>query len=89
MVGKLFLGKVTSRLRTGFPQTFDNWIQGLFKDFQGIQQQFSRIYFKARPPLPLLLAIHSSHKILYCHMNLTFYKLITTMLVNISNNIFT
>ena len=33
----------------GFPQTFDNWIQGLFKYFQGQQQQFSRIYFKARP----------------------------------------
>ena len=27
---------------TGFPQTFDNWIQDCFKDFQG-QQQFSRI----------------------------------------------
>ena len=35
---------------SGFPQTFDNWIQGLFKDFQGQQQQqFSRIYFKERP----------------------------------------
>ena len=22
---------------TGFPQTFDNWIQGLFKDLQGQQ----------------------------------------------------
>ena len=64
----------------GFPQTIDNWIQGLFKDFQG-QQQFSKIYFKARPPLPLLLAVRSSYKILYCHMILTFYKLITTMLV--------
>ena len=51
-----------------FPQTFDKWIQGLFKDFQGQQQQFSRIYFKAWPPLPLLLAIRSSHKIFYCHM---------------------
>ena len=68
-------------------QTFDNWIQGLFKDFQGQQQQFSRIYFKAWPPLPPLLAVRSSHKILYCHMILTFYKLITTMLVNKSNNI--
>ena len=64
----------------GFPQTFDNWIQGLFKDFQGQQQQFSRIYFNARPPLPPLVAICSSHKILYCPMILTFYKLITTML---------
>ena len=27
--------------------------------------------FKARPPLPPLLAIRSSHKILYCHMILT------------------
>ena len=40
----------------GFPQTFDNWIQGLFKDFEGEQQ---RIYFKARPPLNLLLAVRS------------------------------
>ena len=62
---------------TGFPQTFDNWIQGLFKDFQG-QQQSSRIYFKAQPPLPPLLAVRFFHKILYCHMILTFYKLITT-----------
>ena len=69
---------------SGFPQTFENWIQGLFKDFQGLQQQFSRIYFKARPPLPPLLAVHSSHKILYCHMILQFCKLITTMLVYIS-----
>ena len=71
------------------PQTFDNWIQGLFKDFKGQQQQFSRIYFKAQPPLPPLLAIRSSHKILYCHTILTFYKLFTTMLVNTSNNILT
>ena len=56
---------------TGFPQTFDNWIQGLFKDFQGQQQQFSRTYFKARPPLPPLLANGSSHEILFCHMTLT------------------
>ena len=55
----------------GFPQTFDNWIQGLFKDFQGEQQQFSRTYFKARPPLPPLLANGSSHEILFCHMTLT------------------
>ena len=66
----------------GFPHTFDNWIQGLFKDFQGKQQQFSRIYFKARLLLPPLLAIGSSDKILYCHMILTCHKLITTMLVN-------
>ena len=75
--------------RAGFPQTFDNWIQGLFKDFQGQQQQFSSIYFKTRPPLPPLLAVHSSHKNLYCHMTLTLYKLITTLLVNTSNNILT
>ena len=68
---------------SGFPQTFVNWIQGLFKDFQGQQQQFSRIYFKARPPLPSIPPI----KILYCQMILTFCKLITTMLVNTSNNI--
>ena len=65
---------------SGFLQTLDNWIQGLFKDFQGQQQQFSRIYFKARPPLPSLIAVRSSHKILYCHMILTFYKLITTII---------
>ena len=74
---------------TGFPQTFDNWIQGLFKDFQGQQQQLSRIYFKAWPPLPPLLAVHSSHKILYCQMIFTVYKLFTTMLVNTSSNILT
>ena len=52
-----------------FPQTFDNWIQGLFKDFKGQQQQqFSRIYFKSQPRLPALLAICSSQRILYCHM---------------------
>ena len=60
-----------SLTRSGFPQIFDNWIQGLYKDFQGQQQRFSRIYFKARPPLPPLLAIRSSHKILFCHMILT------------------
>ena len=49
-------------IKTGFPQTFDNWIQGLLKDFQGQQQQFSRIYFKAQPPVPPLLAVISSHK---------------------------
>ena len=48
----------------GFPQTMDNWIQGLFKDFQGQQQQFSRIYFNAWPLLPPLLAVGSSHKII-------------------------
>ena len=74
-------------LYTGFLQTFDNWIQGLFKDFKG-QQQFSRIYFKERPPLPILLAVRSSHKILYCHMILTFYKVIT-MPVSTSTNIMT
>ena len=53
------------QISAGFSQTFNNWIQGLFKDFQGQQQQqFSRIYFKARPPLPPLLTIRSSHKIL-------------------------
>ena len=66
-----FITKCYERKRcstlTGFPQTFDNWIQGLFKDFQGQQQQFSRIYLKARPPLPPLLAIRSSHKII-CHI---------------------
>ena len=46
------------------------------------------IYFKAWAPLPLL-AVRSSHKILYCHMILTIYKLITTMVVNTSNNILT
>ena len=65
---------------SGFPQTFENWIQGLFKDFQGQKQQFSRIFFKVRPPLPPLLAVRSSHKILYCH-NITFYKLTTIMSV--------
>ena len=69
---------------TGFTQTFDNWIQGLSRDFHGQQQQFSRIYSKARSPLPHLVAVCSSHKILYCHMILTFYKLITTMLVSTS-----
>ena len=44
------------------PQTFDNWIHSLFKVFQGQQQQFSGIYFKARPPLPPLLALRSSQK---------------------------
>ena len=67
---------------SGFPLTFDNWIQGLFKDFQGQQQQFSRIYFTARRPLPPLLAVRFSDEILYCHMILTFYKPITTMLLN-------
>ena len=77
-------------LYTGFPQTFDNWIQGLFKDFKGQQQQqLSRIYFKERPPLPLLLTVCSSHKILYFHMILTFYKVITTMPVSTSTNIIT
>ena len=76
---------VTSKAKPGFPQTFDNWIQGLFKDFQGQQQQCSKIYFKALPPLPPLLAVRSSHKILYCDI-LTFYKLIITMPVNKSNN---
>ena len=37
--------------------------------FQGQQQQFSRIHFKARPPLPPLLPTK-----FYCHMILTFYK---------------
>ena len=57
----------------GFPQTFGNWIQGLFKDFQGQQQQFSRKYFKARAPLPPLLAIRSSPKnsLLSHNFNLT------------------
>ena len=47
-------------MAAGFPQTFDNWIQGLFKDFEGQKQQFSRIYFKAWSPLPPLLAVRSS-----------------------------
>ena len=67
----------------------NNNFQGyIFKDFQGQQQQFSRIYFKARPPLPPLLEVRSTYKIIYCHMILTYYKLITTMLVNTSNNTF-
>ena len=66
---------------SGIAQTVESWIQGLFRDFQG-QQQFSRIYFKARPPLPPLLAVRSSNIILYCHMILKFYKLIT---VNITS----
>ena len=59
---RLFYHYKKTVISSGLPQTFDNWIQGLFKDFQGQQQQFSRIYFKPRPPLPPFLAIHSSHK---------------------------
>ena len=41
-----------------------------FQVFSRSTTTILRIYFKARPPLPPLLAIHSSHKIL-CHMILT------------------
>ena len=69
---KYFKLHFSLNVETGFTLIFDNWIQGLFKDFQGQQgQQFSRIYFKARSPLPPLLSIRSSHTILYCHMILT------------------
>ena len=77
----LFFHARDINVETGFPQTFDNWIQGLFKDFQGQQQQSWRMYFKAQPPLPPLLVVRSSHKILYCQMILIFLN--STMLVNI------
>ena len=34
---------------TGFPKSFDNWIQMDARSFQGQEQQFPRIYLKAWP----------------------------------------